>query len=573
MTQRRAGLSLLLGGLLSWLVLMPLLLLVVASLRPSGFPLDEGWTLANYAAVYGAADFWRMGRATALFAVGATSIALLLGTVITWLVERTNMPGAALARALVILPMATPPLLLAIGWAMLLSPRAGILNVWGMATFGLSAAPFDIYSMGGMVFVEGLSLVPTTVLILAPAFRNMDPALEEAALASGASGWRMCTRVLLPLLLPALLAAAIFLLIVSCLVFDIPGTLGMPARIFLLSTRLYELAVESPTGLPLYGPVSALAVMSLGLLLALGFLYHRLTRAASRYRTITGRGFRPRRMALGGWRWAGLGFVVLYFLLAVGLPVGMLGWMSLMPFQQMPSWDALALLTLDNHRELLESLRTLEAAGNSLLVAILSAAGVTLLATLVGWAALRARLPGARVLETLAFLPIAIPGVMLGVALLFVYVTMEPVLPIYGTVWILVVAYVTHYLSFGTRLAGGTMVQIHPELEEAGAASGAGPGRVLRRITFPLFLPAAVAIWIWVVAHALRELSTALMLSGRDNRTVPVLLWEAWSGGEPNRAAALGVWLVLILLLLLVGWEIAAARLAARLQSRVERPA
>jgi iron(III) transport system permease protein len=560
----RTGPSLALGLILTWLVLVPLGLLGVASLRPTGFPLDDGWTLANYAAVYGAPDFWRMVRATAVFALGAVATALTLGIAIAWLVERTDMPGAAAARALVILPMATPPLLLAIGWAMLLSPRAGVLNTWAMDAFGLASAPFDIYSLGGMVFVEGLSLVPTTVLILSPAFRNVDPALEEAALASGSSGWRVVTRVLLPLLWPAILAAAAFLLIVGCLVFDIPGTLGMPARIFVLSTRMYEMAAESPTGVPLYGQVSALATLSLVLLLTLGFGYHRLTRASSRYRTISGKGFRPRRMALGRWRWAGAGFVGLYFLLAVGLPVGMLGWMSLMPYQQMPSRAALALLTLDNHRELLESLRTLEAAGNSLIAAVLSATGVAVLSTLVGWAVLRARLPGARVLDTLAFIPIAIPGVMLGVALLFVYITLDPILPIYGTVWILAVAYVTHYLSFGTRLAGGTMVQIHPELEEAGRTSGAGPGRVLRRITLPLFWPAAVAIWIWVFAHALRELSTALLLASRDNRTVPVLLWEAWSGGEPTRAAAVGVWLVAALLVVLIGWEIAAARTLSR---------
>lgn len=556
--------SLALGLILGWLVLVPLGLLGLASVRPSGFPLDSGFTLANYAAVYGAPDFWRMARATVVFALGSTAVALALGIVIAWLVERTDMPGASVVRALVILPMATPPLLLAIGWAMLLSPRAGFLNTQAMAAFGLAEAPFDIYSLGGMVFVEGLSLVPTTVLILSPAFRNMDPSLEEAALASGASPWRVVTRILLPLLWPAIASAGAFLLIVCCLVFDIPGTLGMPARIFVLSTRLYDMAAESPTGMPLYGQVSALATLSLVVLLGLGLAYGRLTRAASRYRTITGKGFRPRRMGLGRWRWAALGCVGLYFLLAVVLPVGMLVWMSLMPYQQMPSAAALALATLENHRDLLDSLRTLEAAWNSVVVAVLSATGVTVLCTLVGWAVLRARLPGARVLDTLAFIPIAIPGIMLGVALLFVYVSLEGAIPIYGTVWILVVAYVTHYLSFGTRLAGGTMVQIHPELEEAGRTSGAGAGRVLARITLPLFWPAAVAIWIWVVAHALRELSTALLLAGRDNRTAPVLLWEAWSGGEPTRAAAIGVWLVLALLVVLAGWEAASARIGRR---------
>jgi iron(III) transport system permease protein len=558
----RAAPSIVLATLLLYLVAVPLIFLVLASIRPTGFPFDPGFTLANYAAVYLSAGFARLLADTLVFAIGAVAIALTLGAALAFLVERTDLPAASAVRALIILPMATPPLLMAIGWAMLLSPRAGALNIAAREWFGATAPIFNAYSLGAMIFVQGLALTSTAFLMLAPAFRNMDPALEEAALASGASGAMLARRVLIPLLRPAVLAAGVFLLIVGFVVFEVPGTLGMPARIFVLSSQLFYLASEAPGGMPLYGQVGALATFFLIALLALGLLYRRLTRDATRYRVITGKGFRPRRMALGHWRYAALGFVALYFLLAVILPMGILLWMSLMPYQTPPSLRALALVTLENHADFLDSPRVLEAAANTLLVAVLAATFVAILSTLISWTTVRLRAPGSAMLDALAFLPVAIPGVMMGVALIYVYLTLDPIIAIYGTVWILVVAYTTDYLSFGTRAAGGVMVQMHPELEEAGRTSGASGAMVLRRITLPLMFPAIAAIWIWVLAHAMRELSTALMLQGRDNQVITTLLWDWWQGGEPTRAAAVGVWLVAALLVAMTVWQVLSRKRA-----------
>lgn len=552
------------GAVLAYLVLVPLLLMLVSSLRPGGFPLDPGWTFANYATVYGAAGFPRLVGTTIAFAIGSTALALALGIALAWLIERTDLPLRGTIRALVILPMATPPILLAIGWAMLLSPRTGFFNLLIRDVFGLAQSPFNVFSLGGMIFVEGLSLVPTTFLFLSPAFRNMDPSLEEAAITSGAGIGMLLRRILLPMLWPSILAAGAFLLIVCLVVFDIPGTLGMPARIFVLSTQIYYLAVDSPTGVPLYGQVSALAAFFLCILFVLGWAYHRLTRQAQRYRTITGKGFRPRLMRLGGWRWVAFAGVTAYFLLAVVAPLAILCWTSLMPYQTRVTWAALDLVTFDNHIDFFANRRVLEAAGNSLTVALVAATAVALISVVLAWLVVRAKIPGARLLDGLAFAPVAMPGVMLGVALVYVYLTLDLGFAVYGTIWIIAIAYVTHYVSFGTRLANGVMVQLHPELEEAGAASGASTVRVLRRITLPLIWPAVVAIWIWVVAHALRELSTALMLQGRGNVVVPTLLWDYWSGGEPNRAAAVGVWLVVALVIFLSLWQAVA-------RSRLER--
>jgi iron(III) transport system permease protein len=548
------------AALLVYLVVVPLVLLGISSLRPTGFPMESGWTLSNFAKVYGDETFAQSIGTTVVFALSSTLLALVFGILLSWLIERTDMPGRGIYRVLVILPMATPPVLLAIGWAMLLSPRTGFFNLFLRDTLGLEIPPFNIYSLGGMVFVESLALVPTAFLFLAPAFRNMDPNLEEAALTSSASAWTMISKVLLPLLWPAIAACGVFLLIVCFVVFDIPGTLGMPARIYVLSTQIYYLTSDSPAGIPLYGQVSALGVFFLALLFLLGYLYFRFTRESQKYRTISGKGFRPRLFKLGAWRWVASGGVLMYFLLAVLSPLAILVWASLMPYQTRPNAASLSLITLQNHVDFLSNTLLIDAVTNSTVVAIVAGTVVAVLSLLISWLVIRQKVPGGRVIDNLAFAPVAVPGVMLGVAIVYVYLTLDFAFPIYGTIWILVVAYVTHYLSFGSRLANGVMVQIHPELEEAARASGASSLRVLARVTAPLVWPAVAAIWIWVVAHAMRELSTALMLSSRDNTVVPTLLWDYWTGGEPTRAATVGVWLIVALAAFLSVWQYLSSR-------------
>jgi iron(III) transport system permease protein len=408
--------------------------------------------------------------------------------------------------------------------------------------------------------VQGLALVPTAYLFLAPAFANMDSSLEEAAITAGAGTFSLLRRVMVPILSPAILSAAIFLLIVSLVVFDVPGVLGIPARIFVMSSQIFYLINNSPGGLPLYGEVSALAILFLGILLALGFAYHRVTRDAQRYRTVTGKGFRPRLFPLGRGRSWALAAIVLYFLLSVVAPLFVLLWMSLMPYQAGMSWAALKLLTLENHRDFISNARFLTAARNSIVVAMVAATAVSLLSLVLSWLTGRLRVPGRQALDLLAFIPIAIPGVMIAVALIYVYIAFGAILPIYGTIWIIAMAYVTQYLPFGARVTGGVMMQLHPEIEEAAATSGAGRLRVFRSITLPLVWPAVAAVWIWVLAHAMRELSSALLLQGRDNKVIPTLLWDYWSGGEPNRTAAGGLWLTAALVVFLVLWRMVSRR-------------
>ena len=545
--------------LLFYLVAVPLALLLVASFSPSGLPLDPGWGLVHFADVYGDPGFYQLVGNTIVFALGCTLGALTLGGTLAWLVERTDLPFKGTARVAIALPMVLPPFLLAMGWALLASPRNGSLNELFKIALGLDQGPLNIYSLGGMVFVETLALVPSVYLILSSAFRNMDPALEEAAMTSGARWPQMIRRIFLPMLSPALLAAAAYLLIVGFLVFDVPGTLGLPVGIFVVSSRIVYLATDQSGGTAAYGQIAAIGVTFLVLLLGLAWSYRRLTAQASRFVTITGKGFRPRELRLGALKPLALGLVVLYFLLAVVAPLGLLVWTSLTPYLAPVSWDMLPKLTLDHHVALLGDRRLGAASWTSIWVSGLSATIVTSLSLLIAWAVLRGKGRGRNLIDSLSFMPLAIPGTMIGMALIYVYLTLS-FIPVYGTAWIMVIAYVTVYLSFTSRTANATLIQLHPELEEAARTCGGTPAYTIRRIVLPLMLPALAGAWIWVVAHVMRELSTALLLQGDDNATVAVRLFSYWSGGQPNKAAAVGVWLVVAMTLVTIAWQWLSAR-------------
>ncbi len=535
--------------LLLYLVGSPLICLLVSSFRPGGLPLDPGWTFANYIETYTSAYTYRLLWNSLLFSLGSSAVALFLGTSFAWFLERTDVPFRGLIKGVILSTMAIPPIILAVSWVLLLSPKIGFLNHLLMQWFGLSASPFNVYSLWGMIFVQGLALVPTTLLMLAPAFRNMDPNLEEAALTSGAGMFTLVRTIVLPILLPALLSAAIFVFIVGLVVFDIPGIIGLPVRIMVFSSEIY-FATHPPSGLAQYGAVSTLAMSYIAFTFATMVLYHRMTQRAQQFTTITGKGFRPRAFRLGRWKSAVVAYFLFYFFLAIVAPLGILIWTSLLPYYNRVSVANFSLLSLDNYRIFFTNRKVILALTNTLIVAFVSAMGVSLLSFAISWIVVRLRLRISKVIDTLAFLPLGIPHVLMGLALIYVYLTVRFV-PIYGTIWIIVVAYVTHYIAFGTRTINGAMVQVHRELEEASQVSGASWLQTFAKIIFPLLIPAIASVWIWVGGHAMRELSAALMLASGRNILLSTLLWGFWEGGDMPVAAAVGVVLITLLILLI----------------------
>jgi len=544
---------------LGYLVAVPLVMLVISAFKPNGFPFESGFTLKHLVASFGNPLLPELITNTLLFSLGSTALALLLGILLAFLLERTDLPLRNLWRGAAILPMAIPPMLLAMAWVLLLSPRIGAINVLLSNWFGVAPGTFNIYSLSGMIFVEGMSLAPSAYLMLAAPVSNLATTMEEAAALSGAGPLRRLRRIILPMLLPAIASAAIYLFIVGLVVFDVPGSLGIPARIFVLSTHIYNLAHNPPNSIPALGEIGSLSFIFLIALAALGLVYHRMGRDARRFVTITGKATAPRLWDLGIWRMPVTVGLALYFVLTLILPIAILIWTSLLPYQARISPALVEVMNFDNYATFMRNSRSFEAMKNSIIVALVSASLVVLLSFAVAIYVTRTKGPWRTSIDLLAFAPMAIPGVMIGMALIFVYLTFDA-LPVYGTIWIIVIAFTTEYLAYGTRSANGVAVQVHPELEEAGRMSGAGAWRIQRRILIPLVLPAILAVWVWVFAHALRALSAPLMLQGKDNTVMVTLLWGYWNTGEITIAAAIGVVLVGVLLIATAVWRSAASR-------------
>jgi iron(III) transport system permease protein len=533
-------------GLLIYLVFIPFVLLVLSGFKETGFIFDEGYTFRHYIDIYTDAGTYRLIINTMIFAISSTFMALSLGVIFAWLTERTNIPFKTAVRVSLIIPLAVPGVLLSIGWIMLASPRIGMLNSVFVGIFG-GGAPLDIFTMEGMIFVQGLSFTPTAYLIISPSFRRMDPLLEEAASISGASMFETLRYIALPLLLPGILAAGAAIFLISLVVFDIPGTLGLPSNIFVFASEIFD-AVNPVEGVPEFGRIGALSSLFLFFTFILAYYYNHMTRRAGKYTTVTGKGYRPKLIDLGNWKYFALGTICLYVVLALVLPFLTIFWTSLLPFFQPFSVQALDNLSFDGYIETLGLPVVQLALWNTLIVVIVTSAVVALFATMISWLIVHSNPFIRRSLDFLAFLPLAIPHLMLSLALIYLYLTIK-FIPVYGTVWILVIAFITTYIAFGTRTTNAAMFQLHRELEEAAWVGGASNLRAFKEIVVPLIFPAMLNVIIWVAALSMRELSAALMLRSADNMVISTIIWDFWAeDAQPSNAAVLGVVMILILL-------------------------
>jgi iron(III) transport system permease protein len=525
-----------------WLVLAPIALVVLSSFEVE--PLEDfgSLTLQHYHEIYFDPGTYTLIANTFLFSFGAIIMGFLYAVPLAWLVERTNTPGRNLMYGLILVPMAIPPMISALGWERLLDPRIGLVNLvlrWLLGSEG--EGPFNVFTIYGMAFVMGLSMVPTVFLMLAPVFRNMDPSFEEASMVAGADRLLTARRVTLPLVAPALFAALIWFFIISIEAFEIPGVLGMQAGILVFSTRIFW-AVHPPTGdLPEYGLASALAAAVLIVSGLLVYAYLNALGHGEKYSTITGRGYRPSIIDLGRWKYLGTTFFALYLGLAIVLPLVVLVWGSLLSFYEPPSWDLLGRLSLENYRFALGA-GAITAFRNTGLLVLAAASFTTLVSVVASWVVVRFHGRVGKLLNIVTFLPIAIPSVIIGFALVLTYLTVP--IKIYGTVWIIAIAHVTRYLSYGSRAMIAAQVQVHKELEEASYISGASLWTTLRRIVMPIILPALVSLWLWVALHSLRELSAAVLLATPGNVVASTLIWNSYYEGDVGVAYALSIILV-----------------------------
>jgi iron(III) transport system permease protein len=555
------GVSLFTGGLLALLLLIvgvPVAMVVLMSLR-TGFPGEGGpLTLQNFVDVYADTATYEIVGNTLLFALGSVWVALFFAVPLSWLLMRTDIPFKKTFYVLLTVGILIPVFLRTIAWILLLSPRIGLLNKWLMAVFDLAGPPLSLYNIAGMAFIQGISFVPGAFFMLSAAYRAMDPSLEEAAYTAGVGKLTTFLRINIPLTLPAIAAVMVYLFMTGIAVFEVPAIVGLPARILVLSALIYT-ATSPPTGLPEYGIAGAYGGIMLAAGLALAYFYVRLMKQGKKFTVITGRGYRPREISLGRWKWAAIAFVLLYLSIEVFIPFLVLLWTSFTPYLRLPSADALKTLTLKNY------LTIPDYAGarpfiNTFILMVGVPTVAMFLSVLVSWAVVRTQVSFRGILDTVAFLPHAIPSILIAVGMAYLSLAYREYFPLYGTIFIIMLAHVVSWIAYGTRTTNSVMIQIHRELEEAGKVAGASTPRVLWKIILPLIAAGIVNSWIWIGMLSYREVTMALTLYTRNNVVISTVVWQFWGSGWIPQVAALGVILILFALIVVGTVRLALAR-------------
>jgi iron(III) transport system permease protein len=497
---------------------------------------------------------------TVYFSVGSALLATLLGGAVAWIVTRTDSPLRGLGYFTAFASFGTPFILYTIGWLLILG-KAGPVNSWLRMFLGQSGAVVNVYSLWGMIFVEALLWSPFVFLLLAASFRSMDPSLEEASAVCGARVWQTLRRISLRLMLPAFFSVLLLIFIRAFESFEIPALVGLPGDIRVLTTSILLDAQRMP---PTYGRAGAFSVLLMLVVACTLYFYFRMTREASRFHTITGKGYRPAVIELGGWRYVTAAGLLLYSLVLLVLPFLIVLWASLLPFYIQPSWEAVSNFTLKNYATAIHFPKITDSIKNSVLLGLGSASAVMVLTTLVSWILVRTRLRGRWLLDLLTTLPLLFPGIVMGLAIMRFYLLVP--IPIYGTLWILLVAFVTRYVPYGIRYTHSGLLQLHRELEEAAYASGASWLNAMRRITMPLLTPSFLGGWVFIFLLSAKELSMSILLVSPQTPVVSVAIYELWENGQVGELAAFGVIWTTILVSIAVAYYLFARRYGVQQQ-------
>jgi iron(III) transport system permease protein len=516
----------------AFLVLLPIVFLVEESLNvgdPLAFPPRE-FGIANYVAMFD--EDINVLVNTVVIAVMATVMAVVIGFMLAWILTRTNVPGRGLLERLMELPYYMTPLVGALAWSVIAGPKSGFVNqLWHVS--GGKGDIVDIYTHFGIAWIMALFEGTVAFVMIAASMKSMDPALEESARVMGASKLRTMLTVTLPLVMPGVLGATLFVFAEMLGSFAAALVIGIPARIYVITTAIWDSTLSYP---PDYGRASAMG-LSLFLVMFGMLTFYRWRINKGSYATITGKAFRPRPMDMGRLAWVFLGVCLLYVLLAVVLPLAALIFTSLQKFATVILSQAV--FTLDNYRTALGLGPIRLALVNSLSLGFgVATVGVVLMAFLV-WIIYRSRIRGAGAIEYLVMFPQAVPRLVFGLALLWAWLNIP--IPIYGTLWLLALAYLTVMLPLGVRTLAGVVLQIDKSLEECARVCGAGWFYQMRTITLPLLRPGVLAAWLLIFMACVRELGTSVFLMGPNAKVIAPSIVAAFASSGTELTAAMAL--------------------------------
>ncbi len=525
--------------IVGFLTVCPVVMLVFGSFS-EGLSTFGTFTLNKYISAYTDSDFAKIITTTIIFVVGASIVATLLALFLAYLNNRTDIPFKFLFRIISITPMMIPHILFSVSWVLLLNPSNGILNLMLKQLFSLESSPLNIYSVWGMILVEGLLDMPIAYLIIAPAMASFDVNLEESSRVFGANSGQTLFRITLPVLRPAILAAFI-LCIVRCMAsFAVPSVIGMPGRIYVLATHIYQtISVGFSVD---YGKAAAIGMSVLVTSVSLIYIYRYLTSESEKYVTISSRGYRPTVIELKKAKIPLFVILALLMFILVVLPVLVLIYTSLVPYSMVPSARAFSMMSLRHWNAVLKDPISLVSLKNSLFLGVFGATLGVILSIFVAYTIVKIRTRASGFLESLSFLSFSFPGIVIGIGFMWFFVRT----PIYATIWALLVGYIATYLPYGIRPLSSAFVQIHKHLEESSMVCGAKPLITLWRIIIPLLVPGIVSGWILMATMFLRELSLSVVLSRPGTEVLAVQILRFAGDGLWGRLSALGIIMIAI---------------------------
>lgn len=550
-------------GLTAFLVIsltvLPVIVLLLTAFRPQGsLWLDPtGFTFDNFIDLGLQPGIGQLIYNTVIYVGGTIAIATTFATLWAWITERTDFPYKVTVRVLMLVTLSLPSLIQGFGWILLLNPNNGYINHLLRIWFDLESftGPINIYSLGMMVLVSSFLLTPTIYVMLAGIIRNMDYKLEFPATLAGVSNSRILLKIVGPILLPGLLSVLIYTIMIMIQVFEIPLSIGLTGGIQVLSTRVYLLSTAE-LGSPNYNMASAFGIILVLIALALVLVYQRLTSESEKFAVIGGKNFRLMSKELGPRRYLTYSYAVVFFLLAF-MPVFILLWASLLPFYTLPSMDALANVSLSNYENLFSSSIFQRSLSNTAIVVLVGSTLTIAISFLVAYATVRPVNRFSRWLDILSFLPIAIPNIVLGLAVLLLYVRT----PVYGTIGAIMLAQIVVNLVFGTRILSAALIQVHPDMERAAALGGVGQFRIMWSILTPILRTQIFNGWLLIFAHAMRDVGIPLIFLTTNTVMMSSALWLMWGYPDVPGAAALSMILVLILAMVVTPMQVYMARL------------